>query len=399
MQVAVRALTIAAVAVTAFGAGCGEDSGRDAAPSGAANPVQKVALPKEVSSVGRPHVAGRVLREASGATATLGERIFAPLVGDLSPTAALSADGRSLAYSTWADAPGVDYRHLDAGDAIGIPSIWIHDLRTRSERLLALGADSFAWRSDGAIAYARANEPMYRSSSPYPGHVYVRRAPAAQPERWSTEPGRYVVVGWAGSRLIVYRRPFGEQLDVAVFDAPGQARVLARDAGVVAIEPTGERLVVESGERTEVELLDVAGGARLASLHLDPESVGPVVYGGDWAGERVVAPGNGKLVVLHVADRLVLEHVIDFGVTAFKSGGISDARFLDDSGNRVAAIASVVEPLTLEQAEAGMEEFDAPGSAFVLTCERTTRACRRGPAYSPRTWIQLLDDSAGRRRR
>ena len=392
-----------AIAVLLVTSGCGGGTNDRAHPaSGGAARFDRVALPERTGAVGRPHIAGALVRESPGGyDSTLGERIFAPLVGELSPTASRSPDGRWLLYSSWRDAAGVDYRRLRRGDAVGEPALRLRDERTGEERVYARGADSFAWREDGAVGYAQAVEPVYRSGEQFDGHVYVRETPFARAERWTDRAGRYIVVAWAGRRLIAYEQAFGENLDVLVFEHPGEPRVLARDAAVVAVEPSGARLLLERGERMLVELVDVAGGQTLAALALDAEGPGPVAYGGDWAGDLVLAPGDGRLVVFRVSERhdVGVEQVIGFEAKALKAGGLGAVRFLDDAGSRIVAVVRVVEPLTLEQVEAGRDEVDAPGSAFLVSCDRSTLACHRSGRFSPQTWIQLLERADERRRR
>ena len=392
-------IIVATLAFVATGCGGGATDGDVSASPGAPR-VERVALPAKTGVVGRPHIAGAVVREAPGGyDSALGEPIFAPLVGDLSPTAARSPDGRSLLYSAWRDAAGVDYPRLRSGDPVGEPVLRLRDERTGEERVYARGADSFAWRDDGAVAYAQAVEPIYRSGGAYLGHVYVREAPPAPPERWTAQAGRYVVVAWAGRRLIAYEQTSGENLDVLVFESPGKPRVLARDAAVVAVEPSGARLLVERGEEMTAELVNVASGQTLASLRLDGDGPGPVAYGGDWAGDSVVAPGEGRLVVFRVSDGLTVDQVIDFGPNALRAGGLGAVRFLDESGNRIAAVARVVETLTRAQVGSGIEDVDAPGSAFLVICDRSTLHCHRSGSFSPRTWIQVFDGAGERGRR
>ena len=126
---------VAAITVL-LAAGCGGSTNDQAHPaSGRAARHDPVALPERTGSVGRPHIAGNVVREAPGGyDPTLGERIFAPLVGELSATAARSPDGRWLLYSAWRDAAGVDYRRLRRGDAVGEPALRLRDERTGQER-------------------------------------------------------------------------------------------------------------------------------------------------------------------------------------------------------------------------------------------------------------------------
>ncbi len=383
------------VLVLALTLGCGGGCGGTSGPSETGSPrVERAIARPGLVEVGVAHVLGASVREQdAGGTTTLDAPLFAPLVGKLSRNAARSPDGRWLLYATWTAAAGLDASRLRPGDLIGTPSLRLRDERTGDEVVVAGGGDSFAWRGDGALAYGEALVPAYRASLPYRGHIYVRASSSASPTRWTTDPARYVVVGWAGKRLVAYRRPHGERLDVLVFDGPGRARLVSDDASIVAIEPSGERMLISRSEPARVEVLETATGAVVGSLDLG--AVGPVAYGGDWVNDLVVAAGNEKLVIFRLHDAIALEQVLDFGAGAFRSGGIGSPRFLDDAGERVAAVATVVEPLSRKQVEGGMGEADAQGASFVVACERRTVECRRGQDVAPRTWIEVLTSERG----
>jgi hypothetical protein len=132
----------------------------------------------------------------------------------------------------------------------------------------------------------------------------------AQPEVWSPRQERYVVVAWAVSRLVAYREHEGEALDVVVFDGPGRMRVLARNATLVALDPTGRSAFLTRGPADgppAVEIRDVARGTRFATLSLstiDP-AVGYVDYAGDWRGKRVVAATASGVAVFKVSPRKI----------------------------------------------------------------------------------------------
>jgi hypothetical protein len=234
-----------------------------------------------------------------------------PLAGWLTPAAVPSPDGRYVAYNAWLelrdDDPALSWEDqgIEPGDALARPSIRLYDLEAGTDAPYVVGGFSVAWRGDGAIAYFKGSGRDYRAGLRYVGNVYVRDSVRALARRWTTKADRYVVVGWAGQSLLVYREREGEALDVLVFEGPGKSRVLARDAGLVAVSPEGQRALVEHGPESgppRVELLAVAGGAALASLDLttvDP-SVGVVSYAGDWQGDLVAAPSASGLVVFRV---------------------------------------------------------------------------------------------------
>jgi hypothetical protein len=243
---------------------------------------------------------------------TLAAAPVTPLAGWLTPVAVPSPDGRYVAYNSWRelreDDPALSWEDqgISPGDPLARPSIRLHDLDTGSDSVYASGAFSLAWRGDGAIAYFKGAGRDYRAGVRFVGDVFVRDSVNGPARRWTQETDRYVVAGWAGPILLVYRMRAGEALDVLAFDGPGKQRVLASDAGVVAISPDSTGVLVEHGPETgppRLELLAVSNGMKLASLDLttvDP-SVGVVGYSGDWQGSFVAAPSAAGVAVFRVA--------------------------------------------------------------------------------------------------
>ena len=243
---------------------------------------------------------------------TLAAAPVTPLAGWLTPVAVPSPDGRFVAYNTWRELreedPALSWEDqgISAGDPLARPSIRVHDLQTGTDSAYVVGAFSLAWRGDGAIAYFKGANRDYRAGVRYVGDVFVRDSVNAPPRRWTEQTDRYVVAGWAGPSLLVYRVRAGEALDVLALDGPGKRRVLASDAGLVAISPDGTSALVEYGPETgppRVDLIAVSNGTKLASLDVstvDP-AVGVVGYAGDWQGDLVAAPSASGLVVFRIA--------------------------------------------------------------------------------------------------
>jgi hypothetical protein len=288
----------------------------------------------------------------------------APLAGWLTPAAVPSPDERYLAYNAWEelreDDPALSWsdQGIEPGDPLATPSIRLYDASTGTDERLEDGAFSVAWRADGALAYFKGAERDYRAGVPYVGSVFVRSAPGAKAVKWSSEEGRYIVVGWADGSLVGYREHEGEALDVVAFDGPGRMRVIAPDSGLVALSPDGRRAFVEQGPaqgRPSVRVLDVASAkvvSRLDLTRIDP-SVGVVDYAGDWRGNRVVASSASGLAVFRVRPKTIaLEQAI-----RVKGAGLSEPRFATASPGHVTAWASV---------ESGGVLFD---------CNRATGRC------------------------
>jgi hypothetical protein len=299
---------------------------------------------------------------ASAGVYTVGARVFGlrggpaklssppvtPLAGWLTPAAVPSPDGRYLAYNTWLelrhDDPKLSWsdQGIEVGDPLATPSIRLYDTQSGSDDVLADGAFSVAWRTDGAVAYFKGTGRSYRAGVPYVGDVVFRPSPRGRARVWSSESGRYIVAGWAGNHLLAYREHEGEALDVVALDGPGRVRALARDSELVAISPDGRRAFVEQGPvqgAPRVRVLSVSSGTILASLDLttiDP-AVGAVSYAGDWRGDRVVASSASGLAVFRVASgKITLDDTLRVAAPS-----VAEPRFADDSGPRVRAWTTV----------------------------------------------------------
>jgi len=295
---------------------------------------------------------------------TLAAAPLAPLAGWLTPVAVPSSDGRYVAYNAWRelreDDPALSWQDqgISPGDPLARPSIRLHDLESGTDRKYVDGALSLAWRGDGAIAYFKGADPDYRAGVRYVGDVFVRDTVQGSARRWTEKPDRYVVAGWAGGTLLVYRVGAGESLDVLALDGPGKSRVLAANAGLVAVSPDGTRAFIEHGPESgppRVNLLAVANGGRLASLDLttvDP-SVGVVGYSGDWQGDLVAAASASGLALFRITDDR-----IELAQTLRAPGqGIAEPRFVGAS--RVTGWTS-----------------SSSGGAFV-DCDRASGRCAR----------------------
>ena len=259
------------------------------------------------------YTVGRTLLGLPGHdSVTLAAPPVTPLAGWLTPVAVPSPDGRYVAYNAWRelreDDPALswDDQGISPGDPLARPSIRLHDLNTGSDSAYASGAFSLAWRGDGAIAYFKGAGRDYRAGVRFVGDVFVRDSVNGPARRWTQTTDRYVVAGWAGPTLLVYRMRAGEALDVLAFDGPGKRRLLASNAGLVAISPDGTSVLLEHGPETGPPRLDglaVSNGAPLASLALTTvaPSVGVVGYAGDWRDSLVAAPSASGVAVFRIA--------------------------------------------------------------------------------------------------
>ena len=200
-----------------------------------------------------------------------------PLAGWLTPAAVPSPDGRYLAYNTWqelrADDPGLSWsdQGIESGDPLATPSLRVYDTTTGSDDVLARGAFSVAWGKDGRLAYFTGAERDYRAGVSYVGRVVVRRSLGSKPTVWSTEVGRYIVVGWAGRHFDWAPEPeavrpvvdvtAGVRVAIEVFSGPG---------GVVFPTPGYNAQHGLAGVTGRAEhLLDVPPTADRAEIDLD----------------------------------------------------------------------------------------------------------------------------------
>jgi hypothetical protein len=292
-------------------------------------------------------VGARVFGLESG-PAKLASPPVTPLAGWLTPAAVPSPDRRYLAYNTWrelrVDDPELSWsdQGIKPGDPLATPSLRVYDTTTGADELLATGAFSVAWSNDGALAYFKGADRDYRAGISYVGRVVVRDSIGSKSTVWSPEVGRYIVVGWAGPRLVAYREYEGEALDVVVFDGPRRMRTLAAGSTLVAISPDGTRVFVAEGPdrgRPRVRVLALASGRELAALDLtsvDP-SVGMVDYAGDWHGDEVVAASASGLATFRVdGRRITLDDTLRVAASS-----VAEPRFAADSTSTVRAWTTV----------------------------------------------------------
>jgi len=317
----------------------------------------------------------------------------------LAPAAVPSPDERFIAYNAWTDLIPFDPQKswsqlgVEPGEPVGTPSIRLIDLETGDDTTLADGAYSVAWRADGPIAYVEGSERDYRANVVYRGHVVVRPSLGSPAEAWTTEAAHYIVYGWAGGSLLVYRVGEGEELDVVAVDGPGHARVLAPHARIIAISPDGTRALLFAYDRRSIELLDVATGGELAHLELAqirPAQGPPIVdlmYAGSWSGDLVAAvasrpDASTALTLFRVTGAgLELSEVLSFPVQIFPMG-IAEPQLLDPPGSRVIALA----PLR------GKGEAGATVYAY-LDCDLATARCTQGPPVTDRLFHPIYNPS------
>jgi hypothetical protein len=292
----------------------------------------------------------------------LAAAINTTLIANLSPAAVPAPAGRLLAYNSWRG---------------GGPVVRIRDLETGKDDVLDEGAVSLAWRRDGALAYFKALKRDVGAPRRYAGRVVVRRAPAADPVRWTPTPRRYLVAAWAGRRLLAYRMR-SRWPDLIALDAPGRARLLARAGALVAVSPDGSRAFVSTYGASPplVRVLDIASGREIARRAF--RELRWLTESGAWTGDLVVATGNDGLAVFRVRRRAIaLEQVLRFAPAGFPVGPFEPR--LEDAGRRITGWA-----------ELESQPREALPQAAVLTCDRVARRCRHAPPVSTGVGLRLV---------
>ena len=303
------------------------------------------------------------------------------LMGPLSPAAIASPNGRFVAYNTWLERRAVDpalsfsKQGIKEGEAIATPSVRVLDATNGRDELLADGAYSVAWRRDGTIAYVEGVDRDFSAGHEFTGRVVVRRGLHASPVVWGEEPARYIVYGWAGRRLIVYRLSEGEHLDTYVFDGPGQFRLLA-PGSVVALSPNGSQAFVVAPDGAQARVLNLADGSEAGSL--DVRSTTPslewIAYSGSWTGDHVVASTNHGLAVFRVsAGKVALEQVL-----GLEGGMLQEPQFVDASAREIAAVIGL--------------GGESAGTNAIVDCDRVARTCAQSDPAPAREWLRLLDN-------
>jgi hypothetical protein len=328
-------------------------------------------------------VRGDGLYDGKGAKQRLEAPVSGALMGPLSPVAVASPDGSSVAYSAWHELRSVDSalsfsaQRIRPGDALAVPSLRVADDEGH-DFLVARGAYSAAWRTDGALAYVQGVEPSFRAGEIYDGRVYVRRGIHGPAVEWTTEPARYVVYAWAGERLLLYRIGAGESLELLVADGPGRVRPFA-DGSAVAVSPDGTRVAVLSPDAASIRVLDVASGREQAWLDVTTSSPALrwIGYSGSWTRDRVVAPASSGLAVFRVGQESIqLEQALSLSQAEFPAG-VQEPLFAGKETDEIVATA---------EAPAG----DGDAAAFFLDCDRLARTCARGTPVPAKEWPRLV---------
>jgi hypothetical protein len=333
------------------------------------------------------------------------------LLGFLSPRAVPSRQQPYVFYNAWSESrpenPNLSFsdQGIADGDVLGRPSIRRFGVATSDtainptdpiagrDRLVVDGAFSIAERADGAIAFFRGIDPDYRANQPYLGHITVRPNPevAADEVQWTTDAGQYVVYGWAGDTLLAYRQDEGEIHDVVGLTGPGTETLFAAGADIIAINPTGEYVLLADQAASGVYLFSVDTGVLVGQADLSDLQYlsGPdvrlptmAIYGGSWAGDRVAVETDVGIVVVDITNRTwSIDTIFPITPTPFSMGAHEPQ--LSPDGSTVDAWAPVP-----------VEGGDASGVAYVqIRCDIPLNTCEFGPPQGFRAFSQAYNPS------
>ena len=388
-----QALVGGAAAVTIVAAGVGwavlrlDGSSSDGRP----RPLSLKTDSQALVATGMARIVGRRLYAGSdpiSADLAAGERLQPEIAASLVPLAVREdAVTDVVVYSTWrSSAPD-----LPAGAAtrpepvtVGRPSIRVWRGVGGTDDLVADGAYAPAVGPNGVIAYAKGVAAERRTDGPYLARIVVGSLDSPSTSWWTTTPGRYVPVAWAGSQLLAYVIGEDDSLELQAFSGPDSSRTLMRSATLIAVSPDGTQVAVAERQGT-IALVDVESGGIADAVGLRGTGDGPdpgvVRPGGGWRGTRIVASTARGLVVLDTAPTL---HVAAFHPsTKAMPGGISEPQFVNDD--------TVIGTARLPDGTSTATPPETRAPTALVVCTLSASSCARGSigptTFAWRQWV------------
>jgi hypothetical protein len=333
-----------------------------------------------------PYILGQLLYRAGHKPQRLAAPLRASLLGQDVTLVVAAADGRRFAYHSW---------------RANVPLLFVHDEVAGTDRVLARGAQTIAWASDGRIAYVQGDPPRYRPNHAFRGRVIVRKL-GSEPVAWTKHRGSYYVLAWARDRLLVrvsaclLRECNGGPEDgVYVLERSGRLTPLPL-ATLAALSPDGrlalgryDPVAGQDSPSPLVQLVDVKSSRVLATLDVSPAArkaglrgllAGSLVTAA-WRGNEIVGTFAGEdsaLVFLRVRGRhLSVEQIVRIPAATLpgRPGLFFGSPLFTNSGTR-----RIVMPVRAGQIVA------------VLACDRRTRHCVRGQVFSGREWFSVVSN-------
>ncbi|MBI3969437.1 MAG: hypothetical protein HY329_27650 [Chloroflexi bacterium] len=307
----------------------------------------------------------------------------------------LSPDRRWLVYGAISDQIPEDVRlqphYWPPKDDAAFPALRLLDTHTGADTVLADLACAPAWGSTGRIAYVKGAAPRRGDRSSFPGQIVVRDGLRGSERAWTSRPEEYGELVWAQDRLLATRKqPLdggGWAWDLVVLDGPGQIRLLAHHAGLVAISPDGTKALISHLEgvmdpavpshqwAAKLQLVRLVDGRPMAELDLIGSGVA-YLYSGTWSGDLVVAPGKSRYGSVHAAGLLALLDVRTAKPTLQEVFAFTwPSR---RAGHGTIMYGGVAQPRLLDAAAARFGGWYGVGGGFwYLECEPAAQRCIR----------------------
>jgi hypothetical protein len=331
------AVVLIALVGTACGGGDRPEVTAAAGPGGAGSAVVPDEPPPPARREHSRHDANTVVFTAApGETARELRLASTPsneLTAALAPRIVLRPDLGVGYYNSWEAFVDVDGRPsladqgVDPAEPVGVPVLRSVDLASGADAAVARGAYGPAVAADGTLAYAQGDPAGFAAGGdPYPSRLLVRRSDGTT-EEWDRAPDLVIPVAWAGDVLLAYRMHEGESLELAAFTGPGRVAWSTR-AYLLAVAPDGARAAIAEPQPSPqtISIVDLASGEVVASTVLDAPV--PVRYGGDWEGDRLVAPADSRLHRFRVDGAgIVHEGAVELG-----DGMLAHVALLHDDG-------------------------------------------------------------------
>jgi hypothetical protein len=333
-----------------------------------------------------------------------------PFLHAETPQVVSSADRTKIVYQAWEGPLPPRNR-----PPLSTPVLRLFDAESGRDDVLAEGAHSPAWRTNGALAYTQAivRQCCRRPEGGRVGHVVVRRTPEEVPVRWSTFTSDWTQLAWAGRHLIAKARvlrPFkwgGSTVSnqVYAFSGPARSHRLPFQA-LVAVSPDGRLVLGRTstlGDRGGIRfyrVVDVGSGRTVATFRKEYSDTGawlgdtiilthgaardPSVLGPHPPGfQPVPGPNYVKVVVLRFSDgaliferelRLTRDVILATGLRADEVYfGFTPPVFVDRAARQFTTELVVQNILRNRQLDM---------KRVFLTCDRVEVRCRRGESIS-----------------
>jgi hypothetical protein len=355
---------------------CGKVIGQSEAPGW--DPISPPGPGSFVLAVALYQPGATALQRSPLTVPTRGAHVASPLSSGTSPVAIPTPDGSGLLFSTWKyyGGPPTPGTEPTTGVRVAHPAIWLLNLETGVQSLVADGAVSLALSMSGQVAYVKGDRPDYFANEPFAGTIEMRSVEdRSMIQVLVPEVDNYRVVAWAGDSLLYYKLRDGGSLDLYRVREGEAPRLLAEETGVVAVSPDETKVLVQHLGTPDgnVDLLDVATGQALAYVKDLRDSsgapVGALLLQGDWRGDTIAAAASAfsglVFILVSPEDSLSVSRTLDLGRHRLP-WGMESPRFSSD-GSTVTAFA-IIPPKNIVAST-------GPYFTRVVTCGQMASTC------------------------